>query len=44
MKRAEGGVLCEVGEVGVAGRSRKKWSDCVKDMNLLGVEEHVIQD
>ena len=39
-----------VGEVRVggqrlAGRPSKKWSDCVmEDMNLLGVEEHVMQD
>ena len=36
VKRADGGVL---------GLHRKKWYDCVmEDMNLLGVEEHVVQD
>ena len=49
-ERGRGGVLGEVGEKRVGGqrpaeRPRKKWSDCVmEDMNLLGVEEHVIQD
>ena len=39
-----------LGEVRVGGRRpvgrlRKKWSECeIKDMNLLGVEEHVVQD
>ena len=43
MKRAKGSVLGEVGEVRVG--PWKKWSDCVmEDMNLLGVEEHVVQD
>ena len=45
VKKAEGGVLGEVGKVRVGGRQtagrheRKKWSDFVmEDMNLLGVE------
>ena len=42
--------MSSIGEVRVggqcmAGRPRKKWSDCVmKDINLLGVEERVVQD
>mgnify|MGYP001800138913 CR=1 FL=1 len=43
-------MLGEVGEVRVwkrrlLGRPRKKWNEYVmEDMNLLGVEEHVVQD
>ena len=43
-------MLDEVGEMRVgerrpAGRPSKKWSECeMKDMNLLGVEAHVVQD
>ena len=50
VKRAERGVLVEVGEVRVGGQQPeekpwKKWEECVmEDMNLLGVEEHVAQD
>ena len=47
-EKGRGGVLDELGEVRVGGRwpaGRKKWSDCVMEkMNLLGVEEHVVQD
>ena len=50
VKRTERvGVLSEVGVVRVggrrpAGRPRKKWSECVEDMKLLGVKEHVTED
>ena len=52
-EKGRGGVLGEVVEVGEmtvrgrrpAERPSKKWSVCVmKDMNLLKVEEHVMQD
>ena len=47
-EEGRGGVLGEVrfgGGRRLARRPRKKWSKCVtKDMNLLGVEEHVVQD
>ena len=46
VKRGEGSVLGEVGEVRVGSRRlRKKWSDCVmEDINLLGLEERMTQD
>ena len=49
-KKADRGLLGDVVEVGVGGqrlpgRPRKKWNECViEDMNLLGVEEHAVQD
>ena len=50
VKRAEGSLLYEVGEMRVegqrpVGRPKKRWKDCVmEDMDLLGIEERMAQD